>query len=109
MNVSVKCNGGYELDIKPNIKNWPLPKDRKVAALRQRNRRGNLQSWVKVDKQGNSKATQNRPFLSDNILSGTVKTRQWRIQVDFEPAFRDQKSTFIRDCRLYSRYCISQK
>ena len=50
------------------LKKWPLPKDRKVAALRQRNRRGNLQNWVKADKYGNSKATQIVAFLSENIL-----------------------------------------
>jgi hypothetical protein len=80
-----------------------------VADLGQRNRRKSLQNWVKADKNGNSKATQIGAFLSENILSGTVKTGQCRIQVDFEPAFRDQKSTFIRDCRLYARYCITQK
>jgi len=79
------------LGIKPDIKIWPLPKVRRVAALRKRDGGVLLQNWVKVDKNGNSKATQIGAILSENILSGTVKTGQFRIQVDFEPAFRDQK------------------
>jgi len=68
-----------------------MPEDRKVAALRQHNRRNYLQNRVKADKNGNFKATQIGAILSENILSGTVKTGQYRIKVDFEPAFRDQK------------------
>ena len=60
-----------------------------MVASKQHNHSGNLQNWVKADKNGNSKATQIGAFLSEKILSGTVKTGQYRIQVDFEPAFRE--------------------
>ena len=102
-----------EFSINPEIQNLLLPKDRKVVALRQRNRRGNLQNWEKADNNGNSKATQIVAFLSENILSGAVKTGQYWIQVDFEPAFRDQKvagsnpvtPTISTDIRYCKRAC----
>ena len=74
-----------EFSINPEIQNLLLPKDRKVVALRQRNRRGNLQNWEKADNNGNSKATQIVAFLSENILSGAVKTGQLFVFIMIAP------------------------
>ena len=50
-----------------------------------------MRNWTKADRPSTPKATQIVAFLSETILSESVRTGFYRIQADFDSALRDQK------------------
>jgi len=67
-------------------------------------------NWTKVDKPSIAKATQIVAFLSEIILSESVRTGFYRIQTDFDSALRDQKvagSNLVTSTTKVGRFAIA--